>query len=241
MTLLDQTFNRLRAGRDKVSAFEYNRLAGLVEKISRSLISNGVMDSTGFTTRRPPISIPKIKVFEVQSTATGDGIYNCYEQTLDATEWIDTNGNDKFDDKNSISVEVLNLWENHISSNPVIALSSDDRIAAWQWKDDEGVTRWVGIPLVVDSDTSMKVFEAKAQVNAPHNDDLSVKLCDIYGDTTGSAFTVKCTIHNGLYLDEASPYIDSGKDIFVAQRGNGDWLCISPVFNACEIGCVCCS
>lgn len=56
MPLYNQTFNRLRAGRDKVSASEYNQLVGLVEKMSRSLMSAGIVDSTGFTTRRPPVS-----------------------------------------------------------------------------------------------------------------------------------------------------------------------------------------
>lgn len=33
-----------------------------------------------------------IKIFAVQSEAAGDGVYNCYEQTLDGSEWDDTTG-----------------------------------------------------------------------------------------------------------------------------------------------------
>lgn len=38
-----------------------------------------------------------LKVFEVVSAAAGDGVYNCIELQLDATEWDDTAGDDKFD------------------------------------------------------------------------------------------------------------------------------------------------
>lgn len=90
----------------------------------------------------------RVKVFEVQSAATGDGVYNCYEQKLDATEWDDTAGDDKFDDKNSTSVEVLNLLENDpVEGTYVAALAAKDRMACWQWPDDEGTKRWVGRPL----------------------------------------------------------------------------------------------
>jgi len=85
------------------------------------------------------------------------------------------------------------------------------------------------------------VKEAIAQEDAPAGTSLSVKLCDDDGVATGSAFDVTCFIHNGTDLDEATPYIESGKPIFVARRGNGTWVCVSPIFQAMYDGCVCCS
>ena len=46
------------------------------------------------------------KIFEVQSAAAGDGVYNCYEQTLDATDWTNTSGQRKTDGKNETEIEV---------------------------------------------------------------------------------------------------------------------------------------
>ncbi|KKN20896.1 hypothetical protein LCGC14_0931000 [marine sediment metagenome] len=54
MTIPSMPFKQLRSGRDQVSASEYNRLTGLVTKIARSLMINGLMDSTGFHTSRQP-------------------------------------------------------------------------------------------------------------------------------------------------------------------------------------------
>ena len=92
-----------------------------------------------------------LKIFEVQSAATGDGVYNCYEQKLDATEWDDTTGDPKFDDKNTTSVEVLNLAENHPESGYIAHLSTGDLIVAWRKVDDESNSRWVGIPCRKDN------------------------------------------------------------------------------------------
>ena len=42
-----------------------------------------------------------IKFFEVIGEATGDGVYDCYKLSLDATEWADTAGDPKFDSPNA--------------------------------------------------------------------------------------------------------------------------------------------
>ena len=77
------SFKHLRAGIDKVSAKQYNRLVDTVESLYQSMMKNGFMDTSGIYTRRQPISIFKMKIFQVQSAATGNGVYNCYEQKLD--------------------------------------------------------------------------------------------------------------------------------------------------------------
>ena len=55
-------------------------------------------------TKSPPRGFANIKIFEVQSAAAGDGVYNCYQQKLDATDWTDTAGADKFDDKSNLLI-----------------------------------------------------------------------------------------------------------------------------------------
>lgn len=98
----------------------------------------------------------EIKIFEVQSVATGDGVYNCYEQTLDATDWDDYDGDDKFDDKDTTSVEVLNLFESDPAANYTPGIGKGARLSCWQWSDDEGNKRWVGVPLLGDGEIIVK-------------------------------------------------------------------------------------
>lgn len=112
----------------------------------------GYRDSGGFHTRRAPgiDAIIAGKIFEVQSAAAGDGVYNCYEQKLLDAEWDDTEGTSKFDNKDAepVEVEVFNLLENDPVADYAPALALYDRIQAWQVIDDEDNKRWVGIPLV---------------------------------------------------------------------------------------------
>ena len=87
MTVEVQPFKKLVPHKSKVSASEYNRLTALVYKIAKSLMTRGLMDSTGFHTRpAPPDKAYASKIFEIQSAAIGDGVYNCYEVVFDATQ-----------------------------------------------------------------------------------------------------------------------------------------------------------
>lgn len=52
------------------------------------------------------------KIFEVQSNSTGNGVYNCFEQLIDATDWDVANKHDYLDDKDTVSVKVWNVDEN---------------------------------------------------------------------------------------------------------------------------------
>jgi hypothetical protein len=88
-----------------------------------------------------------IKIYVVISNATGAGVYNCYVQKLQSSEWAETGGVQRFTDKDDppTSVEVLNLFESYADS---WSLEAQDLIAAWKMTDGTGVSRLVGIPLI---------------------------------------------------------------------------------------------
>lgn len=128
-----------------------NRLYGLTTRDKdavQRLLRSAQRQTEPHRYRRNPrlLGGADIRIFKVQSEAAGDGVYNCYEQTLNATEWTDTAGDPKFDDKNTTSVEVLNLAEFDPEAEYTAALSAGDMLAAWQMTDDEGTKRWVGMP-----------------------------------------------------------------------------------------------
>ena len=162
----------------------------------------------------------KIKIFEVQSAAAGDGVYNCYEQTLDATDWTDTSGADKFDDKDATSVEVLNLLENDCLASYERMLALGDRIEAWQWIDDEGNNRWVGRPLVPS------VRLARTTQAAPAATYITCNLIKNDGETEieaglGSGITVHCNISYGN-LNTAARRL-ANNDYLMVQNIAGKW------------------
>ena len=165
------------------------------------------------------------KVFAVQSAGTGDGIYNCREQTLNATEWDDTAGDDKFNDKDTTSVEVFNLLENDPVADYSPALTVGDAIKAWQWIDDEGNKRWAGIPLVANP-----VRRAITTQAAPGTEYITANLYNHAGteitEGLGSGITVYCDIVGGTKLSEAIPELTDNFDISV-QNIQGKWYCTS--------------
>ena len=177
-----------------------------------------------------------IKLFEVQSVATGDGVYNCYQQTLDATEWADVAGDDRLTDKDAVSVEVLNLLEHHVHATYARALATGCRIAAWRITDDEGTSRYIGIP--IGPYYEGRVVLAKTQEAASGADlNMSVKLCDQDGNEIGSAFDVICKVTGGAtHLNDVIPRFASGDPIFVTNIA-GTWYC-AQILQTSE-DCVC--
>ena len=136
-------FKHLIPNKSRVSASEYNHLVDLVTTMAKGASQDCFIDSTGVHIRKKrQKSGVDIRLFRVVSEATGDGIYNCYEQTLDATEWADTDGDSKFDDKDAVSVEVLNIAESGEDNH---ALSASDILVAWKMTDDESNIRWIGL------------------------------------------------------------------------------------------------
>jgi len=187
--------------------------------------------------RRRNISVSEglgsqVKIFEVQSEATGDGVYNCYEQTLDATEWDDTAGDPKFDNANTTSVEVLNLAEYNPESTYVAHLAAGDLIAAWQKMDDENNKRWEGVPFrQANADRSRRAY-----INANAGSGLTIA-CKL-DSPAGTAITVYCDItQGGLDLDEAEPRLSTGGYMMVEKIG-GVWRCTSCIFQP-TVNCDC--
>lgn len=201
--------------------------------------------------RRRNISVPQglgsqVKIFKVQSEATGDGIYNCYEQTLDATEWDDTAGDPKFDNANTTSIEVLNLAENNPRSTYVAHLAAGDLIAAWQKMDDENNKRWAGIPFrASDADRGRIAFCD----GAPTGKTISAFLDR---DTTGTSITVYTMVaqsgempNNTFDMDDVSPLLSDGDPIMVhkvrfydGSQNRDYWIC-DTVFQSVLKPCVC--
>ncbi len=196
-------------------------------------LGDGVFhDSTGIYIRKPPQQ-PVRRIFRVVSEATGDGIYNCFEQVLDATEWSDTAGDNKFNDLNSVSIEVLNLAEFNPEATYVAELAANDMITAWQMSDDEAGLRWVGLPLSKTTGLANSVRKAYCKTAAGAATTI-VAFLDT--DTTGTEITVACSIAGGGNLNSAIPRLTDGRLIFVTNLSE-TWYC-TTVFQATE-DCVC--
>jgi len=228
-----ERLKKLTAGDKQLSASQYNIIVDTVKQLARSGNVDGLQDSTGFHTRRQINASPfEMSIFEVQSAATGDGVYNCYEQTLDATEWADTAGDAKFDDKNETSIEVLNLREHDPAASYAAALALYDKISAWQMADDEGNNRWVGIPCEYGP---RRVRATEAATGAAANITCNIMLnngveagaaelgynIEVYGDVCG-----------GTNLNAAVPRI-ADDDYLMAQNIQGKWYFVTT-FNASQ-------
>ena len=79
-------------------------------------------------------------IAKVDSDAAGGGYYNCHLQTLDATDW-NTDAADQLDDTGD-SVVVANMGE--IGAD-VHALDAGDVLLCWQFTDDGGTARYIGM------------------------------------------------------------------------------------------------
>lgn len=204
------------------------RDAGRVQGMLRWFERSG-RQAPRFRRRKNPDDGIIIRIFEVQSEAEGDGVYNCYQQTLDATDWEDTSGADRFDDKNDTSIEVLNLFESHPEAG-ISELVTGDRIAGWQWTDDEGKNKWVGIPVERDTNPIRKAYPKD---DAPADTTIT---CYLDVDTIGEEIPVVCSVAGGEDLNTALPRLFDGDLIFVTNIDNA-WYCIT-VFQSSK-DCIC--
>ncbi len=223
MSLNQKPFKRLVANRDRVGASDYNRAMETIEKLSRSLAMNGMIDSSGILTHKsPPSMLGQSKTFAVQHVATagGDGVYDCYEMLLDATEWNDTAGDDRVDSKDAVEVEVLNLYELHCNATYVAALVAGDLLKAWRWTDDEGTSRWVGIPIMGGF-----VRQAKTKAAVGATTTISCKLVNQDDAEVGAAFTVNFRTTDSADMDAVWPILASGTYIFIENIA-GKWWCV---------------
>ena len=169
-----------------------------------------------------------IEVFEVQSAALADGVYNCYKQKLLASAWEAGHG-DKFADVDTTNIEVFNLLENDTVSEYERALAPHDRIAAWPMKDETGESRWVGRPI------SPSIRMARTTESAPADTEINCNLIDNDGEITtglGSGVEVSCRTTEGANLNEARPRLADDEYIFVGNT-QGTWWSIT-VFQRTE-------
>ncbi len=222
-------FKHLRAGQDKVSAAEYNRLVDVVTALSNVQLANSMRTSSGISTRAPVVSLTVFKIFEVQSSTTGDGIYTCYEQILDSTEWADEDGDDKFDDKDSVEVDVFNLLENDCVADYTPALCLYDRLQARQWMDDEGNKRWVGMPIAPPVRRARTTEAAPAATNITCNIILNND-AEAGSGELGYNVEVYCVISGGGNLDSALPLLVNDAYLFV-ENIQGKWWCTTVFQN----------
>jgi len=97
--------------------------------------------------RHPDVSLQgftKCYIAKVSTNATGGGYYNCYLQSLDATDWNTTTAN-QLSDVGS-TVVVLNLPEIPIGGDTAShKLSANDLIMCWKFIDDSGNAKYIGI------------------------------------------------------------------------------------------------
>jgi hypothetical protein len=179
------------------------------------------------------------RIFEVQHAATagGDGIYDCYAQTLDATEWDDTAGDSKVDDFNTTEVEVLNLAEFDCEPEYAAQLRSGDLLLGFRHWDDEAGFCWVGVPFRQYGQGSL-VREACCSSDAPTNSaTISCYLDSTH--TTNQSISVVCSIaQGGTNLGDAIPRLKEDDLIAVYKKpGSTNWGC-TTVFQPSE-DCAC--
>lgn len=163
-----------------------------------------------------------IRIFEVQSEATGDGLYTCREEKLLSAEWADEAGDDKFAEKSTDEYTVLNLLEADPESEYVAHLTAGDLIKVWQMEDDGGTQRWVGTPL---RDDRIRIAYCKDDAGAGSTID-----CYLDKDTTGTVITVHCAIsQGGGDLDDCGARLKDGDPMFVRRIFDGTnnyWWCV---------------
>lgn len=227
MSLQEIEFKKYEKG-DRPSASDLNARSDMLSKIGRSLFRDGLIDSTGFLGRHSTAGKGvNIKLFEVQSAATGDGVYTCYEQTLDATEWDDTAGDSKIDDRDAVEVEVLNLAEFDPEATYVAHLAANDLIVAWRKTDDESNLRWIGLPLRQANADRPRVAYCKDAAGAS-----TTITCYLDTDGTGTEITVYCSIAGGGNLNTAIPRLADGTLILVSKIG-ATWRCMTTFMISC--------
>jgi len=206
-----------------------------IQGVGGTQVTSGPLGVNVKGDRRKLVESPALKIFEVQSTATGDDVYNCYEQKIDATDWTSTGEVDKLVDKDSESVEVYNLLQNYIYSAGVEQLGIYDRLAAWQVTDDEGNDRWVGIPML-----SGRTRLAITTEDAPASDEITCNLLGYNGQEIssglGSGIEVVCYTMGGAALNSAIPRLVDRTVIGVFNI-NGTWVCTN-LFQTSE-DCAC--
>jgi len=156
-------------------------------------------------------------LFEVQSAAAADGIYNCYRQTV-------------FGVFGPPMIEVLNAVENNTLEDYTPALVPGDTIAAWQTPDENGTMRWVGFPMVPS------VRMARTTEAAGAEQQITCNLIANDGTERTSGLGSNVEIHGKVCgeenLNSASPLFNDNEYLF-AGHISGIWYVVG-VFMSSE-------
>jgi len=152
-----------------------------------------------------------LSIFQVQSVTAVDGVYLCFRQTL-AGGW----GTDE--------IEVLNLIENDTLASYTPMLAYQDRIAGWQTVDENGTSRWVGMPV------TPSVRMARTTEAAGASTSITCNLIANDGETEilsglGSAIEVYFRVCTSDNMNGASPRFNDNDYLFV-QNISGKWWCV---------------
>ena len=224
-------FDRHKRG-SRLRARDHNDARALVGAAAASGFPNSKYGSSGFHTRRMPVStVFSGRIFEVQNvTALGWGVYNCYEQHFDKDDWTSTGAGNRFSTKNADIVQVFNLIENRPVAGYDRALGKYDLIKAWRDQDDEKNQRWMGIPIV----NQVRRFRTTEVATA--NDHITCNMMLNNGIEAASAadivynVEVYCNIHGAGALNVALPDLVSG-GYLEAVNEQGIWRCTN-IFGA---------
>jgi len=227
---------KLRAGRDSVSARDYNNMTDSVNQLTKSLSSAGISDAAGVHTRRLlPSVIEEMFIAEVDSDATGGGYYNCHLQKLDATDW-NTDTADQLDDTGD-SVVVLNLAE--IGTN-VHNLDAGDILFGHETYDDEGTKIRLGFPVSNQIGSSRRAKTTSAWTTGTTT---GANLLDADGDEVTSGYGFGITVNFfKTYSATNFPTIANDETIPVYKDVDGSWYCpytftdIDDIFDICPLG-----
>jgi len=175
-----------------------------------------------------------IRIFEVQSAGWGDGLYNCYEQSLDATYWGSTSGVDLFGNKNTTVVKVLNLQESFVSSSYVPALVKYDLIATWEMDDDgeTSTSRRVGVPL----EHGPRLVKAKASAGSDATINCNFQLRNgeyaVSGELGYSVSVTGLMSMGETQMQNCIPFVEEGKEYW-AVNVRGKWMFVNNFWPYC--------
>ena len=218
---------KLNAALDLIEQFGH-QLGGPQMNRSSALVGNTINVSEPLLTphipRPPSGSGTAAKIYEVQSVATGDGLYNCYLQNIDATDWTDTAGTTRFieAEESPEGVVILNLLEAQVHSTYQRGLARYDKIWGWSRLDDEGNAIVVGMPIVPHARLFKTTEAATANGQITCNAILSDGTEAASADDILYEIELYADISHGTALNEAAPRLEDDEYV-LAQHIRGKW------------------
>ncbi len=209
--MITNRFKKLRAGRDRVSASEYNRMSKTVSALSRSLVNYGTMDNTGIIARKQPASKQgTMRMVRTTQDAPAD--------TKITANLLDNSGNEI-----STEVNIYCLTNGGGNLNVSVPLLKNDQyifvvytLNAWWCAElfNNGQTGIAFVKTTPGAVTSLSCWFSES-------------------DNTGETISVPCAISGGGNLNTALPRVIDGTQIGVAKKG-AIWYLPGAPFQASE-------